>query len=235
MGIKVPTAGRVYNGAVYAEGGAGSDVLEQEVSLKLDTQKHVGLKFGAKEKLLDITDFKERILRPQIVTLSSVVEADLISKGIKGTSNVVTMPANTPSQGLALARGKLNQYLAPPSDRTSLINSPANIALSGEVSKMFNPKVESDKAYLEGYIGRAFNSDVYEHQSVVSIQMVQLLESLLVLLLVKLVDLSLWWHLQLARLLKDNYHNCWSFRSPPIDWCQYRCIATIRCNRRYLS
>ncbi|MFX9083309.1 hypothetical protein ABTN62_09490, partial [Acinetobacter baumannii] len=83
-------------GAVYAEGGAGSDVLEQEVSLTLDTQKHVGLKFGAKEKLLDITDFKERILRPQIVTLSSVVEADLISKGIKGTSNVVTMPANTP-------------------------------------------------------------------------------------------------------------------------------------------
>lgn len=166
VGIKVPTAGRVYSGAVYAEGGAGSDVLEQEVSLKLDTQKHVGLKFGAKEKLLDITDFKERILRPQIVTLSSVVEADLISKGIKGTSNVVTMPANTPSQGLALARGKLNQYLAPPSDRTSLINSPANIALSGEVSKMFNPKVESDKAYLEGYIGRAFNSDVYEHQSI---------------------------------------------------------------------
>ncbi|WP_246891278.1 P22 phage major capsid protein family protein, partial [Acinetobacter baumannii] len=165
-GIKVPTAGRVYNGAVYAEGGAGSDVLEQEVSLTLDTQKHVGLKFGAKEKLLDITDFKERILRPQIVTLSSVVEADLISKGIKGTSNVVTMPANTPSQGLALARGKLNQYLAPPSDRTSLINSPANIALSSEVSKMFNPKVESDKAYLEGYIGRAYNSDVYEHQSI---------------------------------------------------------------------
>lgn len=145
MGIKVPTAGRVYNGAVYAEGGAGSDVLEQEVSLKLDTQKHVGLKFGAKEKLLDITDFKERILRPQIVTLSSVVEADLISKGIKGTSNVVTMPANTPSQGLALARGKLNQYLAPPSDRTSLINSPANIALSGEVSKCLTRKLSQIK------------------------------------------------------------------------------------------
>ena len=80
--IKIPTAGQVFDGAKFGGvGGVASDVVEDSVTLKLDTQKHVALEFGAKEKLLDITDFKERILRPQMQTLSSVVEADLILKG----------------------------------------------------------------------------------------------------------------------------------------------------------
>src|SRR5690606_32814316 len=66
--IKIPTAGRVHDGAVYAGGNAGDDVIERSVKLKLATQKHTALQFGAKEKLLDITDFKERILRPQMQT-----------------------------------------------------------------------------------------------------------------------------------------------------------------------
>ncbi len=166
--IKVPTSGRVFNGAVYAEGGAGSDFLEEEVSLTLDTQKHVGLKFGAKEKLLDITDFRERILRPQMQTLSSVVEADLIARGVVGTPNQVAMnlAGATPSNALALARAKLNQYLTPTGDRSAIISSTANVALSGEVSRMYNPTRSSEKAYLQGYVASAFGADLYEHQSV---------------------------------------------------------------------
>ncbi|EHU1846320.1 P22 phage major capsid protein family protein [Acinetobacter baumannii] len=166
--IKVPTSGRVFNGAVYAEGGAGSDFLEEEVSLTLDTQKHVGLKFGAKEKLLDITDFKERILRPQMQTLSSVVEADLIARGVLGTPNQVAMSLSgaNPSNALALGRAKLNQYLAPAGDRSVILSSTANVALSGEVSRMYNPTQTSSKAYLQGYVATAFGADLYEHQSV---------------------------------------------------------------------
>lgn len=166
--IKVPTSGRVFNGAVYAEGGAGSDFLEEEVSLTLDTQKHVGLKFGAKEKLLDITDFKDRILRPQMQTLSSVVEADLIARGVLGTPNQVAMSLSgaNPSNALALGRAKLNQYLAPAGDRSVILSSTANVALSGEVSRMYNPTQTSSKAYLQGYVATAFGADLYEHQSV---------------------------------------------------------------------
>ncbi|EHU2133720.1 hypothetical protein B9X73_03975 [Acinetobacter baumannii] len=166
--IKVPTSGRVFNGAVYAEGGAGSDFLEEEVNLTLDTQKHVGLKFGAKEKLLDITDFKERILRPQMQTLSSVVEADLIARGVLGTPNQVAMSLSgaNPSNALALGRAKLNQYLAPAGDRSVILSSTANVALSGEVSRMYNPTQTSSKAYLQGYVATAFGADLYEHQSV---------------------------------------------------------------------
>lgn len=166
--IKVPTAGQVFNGSVFAEGNGASAVIEEEVNLKLDTQKHVALQFGAKEKLLDITDFKERILRPQMQTLSSVVEADLISRGVIGTPNQVAMNLSgaTPSNALALAQSKLNQYLAPMGDRSVLVSNNANVALSGEVSRMYNPTQSSSKAYLTGYVSTAFGADIYNHQSI---------------------------------------------------------------------
>ena len=166
--IKIPTAGRVFDGAQYAGGAAGTDVIEESVNLSLDTQKHIALQFGAKEKMLNITDFKERILRPQMQTLASVVEADLMMRGVIGTPNQVAMnlAGASPSNALALARAKLNQYLAPKGDRNALITSTANVALSGEVSRMWNPTKTSEKAYIDGFVANAFGTDIFEHQSI---------------------------------------------------------------------
>ncbi|WP_436463114.1 P22 phage major capsid protein family protein [Acinetobacter seifertii] len=166
--IKIPTAGRVYNGSVFAEGNGATDVVEESVNLTLDTQKHVALQFGAKEKLLTLTDFRDRILRPQMQTLSSVVEADLIARGVIGTPNQVAMSlsGSNPSNALSLARARLNRYLAPKGDRSAVISSDANVALSGEVSRMYNPTQSSSKAYLQGYVATAYGADLYEHQSV---------------------------------------------------------------------
>lgn len=166
--IKIPTAGQVFNGAVFAEGNGASAFVEESVNLTLDTQKHVALQFGAKEKLLDLTDFRERILRPQMQTLSSVVEADLIGRAVLATPNQVAMSlaGGNPSNALALARAKLNRYLSPAGERSAVLTSEANVALSGEVSRMYNPTRTSEKAYLQGYVATAFGADLYEHQSI---------------------------------------------------------------------
>lgn len=166
--IKIPTSGKVFDGAIYAGGAAGTDVVEESVDLKLDTQKHIALQFGTKEKMLNITDFKERILRPQMQTLASVIEADLIAKGVLGTPHTVSMniAGTTPSIALALARAKMNQYLTPAGDRSALITSTANVALSGEISRLYNPTQASSKAYLDGYVATAYGSDLFEHQSI---------------------------------------------------------------------
>lgn len=166
--IKIPTAGKVFDGAQFAGGGSAADLIEQSVNLTLDTQKHIALQFGAKEKMLDITDFKERILMPQMRTLASVVEADLISKGVLGVPNLVSMntAGTNPSNALALARAKMNQYLTPAGDRSALITSTANVALSGEISRLYNPTQASGKAYLDGYVATAFGQDLFEHQSI---------------------------------------------------------------------
>lgn len=167
--IKIPTAGQVFDGAKFGgAGGNASDVIENSVNLTLDTQKHVALQFGAKEKLLDLTDFKDRILRPQMQTLSSVVEADLIAKGVLLVPNQVSMnlAGANPSNALALAQSKLNQYLTPKGDRSTLLSNEANIALSGEVSRLYNPTQVSSKAYLSGYVSSAYGTDLYNHQSI---------------------------------------------------------------------
>lgn len=166
--IKIPTAGKVFDGAQFAGGGSAADVIEESVNLSLDTQKHIALQFGTKEKMLDITDFKERILMPQMRTLASVVEADLISKAVLGVPNTASMntAGTNPSNALALARAKMNQYLAPAGDRSTLITSTANVALSGEISRLYNPTQASSKAYLDGYVATAFGQDLYEHQSI---------------------------------------------------------------------
>src|SRR5690606_3446368 len=121
-----------------------TDFKEDKVTLSLDTQKHVALEFGAKEKLLDITDFRERILRPQIQTLSSVVEADLLQRAYKATSNTVAL--GTGYEGLVDARNKLNQFLTPSGQRSAIVSGKANKKISTEVAKLFNPTQTSDKA-----------------------------------------------------------------------------------------
>lgn len=166
--IEIPQSGVVFNGAVFAEGGSATDVKQRHVNLTLDTQKHIGIRFGTKERVLDIAEFKERILRPQMATLSSVVEADLIKKAVLATPNFVGTPGTVPSsmKTFAQARSVLNRFLAPATDRFTLISSEINVELTDEARKLFNPSKESSKAFLEGSLGHAMGADFYEHQSI---------------------------------------------------------------------
>ena len=51
--VKIPPVPVVYDGAVFAGGGADPVNSESYVNLTVDQQKHVGLAFGAKEKKLN--------------------------------------------------------------------------------------------------------------------------------------------------------------------------------------
>ena len=166
--IEVPQSGVVFNGAVFAEGGSATDVTQRFVNLTLDTQKHIGLRFGTKERLLNIADFKENILRPQIRTLSSVVEADMIKRAVIATPNLVGTPGSAPStmKTFAEARALMQRFLAPSGNRTTLISSEINVNLTDEARKLFNPTATNSKAFMEGSLGRAMGADFYEHQSV---------------------------------------------------------------------
>lgn len=166
--IEVPQAGVVFDGAIFAGGGAATDVRQDHVTLTLDTQKHIGIKFGAKEKLLNISDFKERILRPQMRTLASVVEADMIRRAVIATPNLIGTPGTPIStmRSFAEARAVMERFLSPSGNRSTLISSEINVSLTDEARKLFNPQATNSKAFIEGSLGRAMGSDFYEHQSV---------------------------------------------------------------------
>lgn len=165
--VKIPPVGKVFDGSQFAGGGAASDSVESSVDLTLDTQKHIALQFGAKEKLLEITDFKERFLRPQIRTLASVVEADMLAKAYVGVPNVVGAAGSVPTvmKTYAQARAKMQAFLTPPADRSVCFSSDANTELVDASKALFHAGEQVKRGFLRGTIGEAQGAMFYEHQS----------------------------------------------------------------------
>lgn len=165
--VRIPPVPVVYDGTNFAGGGSAPDNTEQKVSLTLNTQKHVPLTFTAKEKLLNITEYRERILRPAMRSLSSVVEADLIQKAVLATPNVVGTPGTTPTAMVtyAQARATLQQFLAPESDRFCLITSDGNTNLVDASKALFHSGDQVERGFLRGNLGEAQGAGFFEHQS----------------------------------------------------------------------
>ena len=152
VSIKIPPTSTVYSTAVFADGGSIDTYTETSVSLTLDTQKHTGLTFTAKEKTLEVEDFKERVLRPKIRSLAATVEADLILRAQKLCPNSVGTPGTTPTTArtFGAARQLLQEFLCPPGDRTLLISTEANLEMVDASKALFNPAPSIAKMYAEG-------------------------------------------------------------------------------------
>jgi len=162
--IKVPPTGVVYNGATFAGGGAAPDFQESSVTLTLGTQQHVPLTFGATEKLFNITDFKERILMPQMLTLSAAVEAAVLQQAVQACPNIVGTPGTTPSAMITFnqARQKMQRNLAPLAPRYCMYTDDVNVQLIDSTKTQFNPVSEIEKMFYEGSIGKAAGAAWYE-------------------------------------------------------------------------
>lgn len=165
--IGIPPVPTVFDGTNFAGGGTAPDQNEQKVRLQLNTQKHVPLTFTAKEKALSISEFSKRFLKPAMNSLGSVVQADLIRRGVVATPNVVGTPGTLPNtfKTYGQARSVMERNLAPGGDRTVLLSSDASNELADAIKNQQNPMDTGNKAFKEGYITRAQNFDMYENQS----------------------------------------------------------------------
>lgn len=165
--IGIPPVPTVFDGALFAGGGDAPGQGEQKVRLQLATQKHVPLTFTAKEKLLNISQFKERFLKPAMNSLGSIVQADLIRRAVVATPNVVGTPGTTPNtfKTYGQARAVLERFLAPEGDRTTLMSSDASNELADAIKNQQNPTESVNKTFLQGYLTRAQGFDMYENQS----------------------------------------------------------------------
>jgi hypothetical protein len=165
--VKVPPVPVVFDGSVFANGGNAPAANETEVDLTLDTQKHVALTFTSKEKKLDLTDFKERFLRPAMTSISSAVNADLILRMKNQTPNVVGTWGTTPATRTPYreASSVLNQHLAPAGDRSLHFSSDANIALAEANATLFHTSDELRKEFDQNAVGQFAGFTFYEQQS----------------------------------------------------------------------
>lgn len=167
ISIDVPATPVAFDGASFAGGGSAPDFTETSVLLTLDTQKHVPLTFTAKEKLLNITEFKQRILRPSMQALISIVQADLLTRMKNQTPNIVGTWGTTPSTRLTYgqARASMQHFLAPMDFRSIQFTSDANLGLVEANAPLFNRAPEVSNEFAEGAVGEFANFEFFENQS----------------------------------------------------------------------
>lgn len=166
--IKVPPIPVVTDGAEVKDADSDINMRERYVELQVDTQKHVSLQFTSVEKALDITDFKERFLRPAIRSLATNIDADLIRKAIVTVNNFTLIGASElhPLAPFGRAREMMARALAPNDARMSLLSSSLTNTLVDSSGTLFNPTAEISKQYKEGYIGRARGFEFVESEHI---------------------------------------------------------------------
>lgn len=166
--IKVPPIPVVTDGATVVDADSDINMKERYVELAVDTQKHVSLQFTSVEKALDITDFKERFLRPAIRSLATNVDADLLRKAIVTVNNFTLIGGSEahPLAPFGRAREMMARNLAPDDARISLLSSGLTNTLIDSSGTLFNPTAEISKQYKEGYIGRARGFEFVESEHI---------------------------------------------------------------------
>ena len=168
VSIGVPPTPYVFDGASFAGGGSAPGQTESKVSLTLDTQKHVPLTFTAKEKLLELNDFKQRFLMPAMQALVSTVQQDMLSKMYPQVSNIVGTWGSVPTtrKVYGQARGYLQNFMAPSDMRCVQYSSDANLELVDTNSALFHRDSEINKEFSEGSVGNFAGFEFFENQSI---------------------------------------------------------------------
>lgn len=166
--IRVPPVPVVTDGNVLNKDDQNINAQEQEVVLKVDTHKHVGLQFGMYERELDLTQYKERFLKPAVNSLAAVVDADILKKAIVTVNNCTLYVQNEkhPLAPFGRARSAMNRALSPDSDRKVIISSDMQNDIVDTSGTLFNPNSEIAKQYKEGYVGRARGFDFFESEHI---------------------------------------------------------------------
>lgn len=164
--IAVPPVPVVTEGENFSEEDAKLNAKERSVKLKIDTHKHVGLRFSVAERTLHIDDFKKRFLQPAINSLATAIDADLVKRAIVSVNNYVQQTTNEPHPTAAFGRARslMNQALAPHDGRFALLSSDFTNTIVNTSGTLFNPTAEISKQYKEGYIGRARGFEFIESE-----------------------------------------------------------------------
>lgn len=132
------------------------DFAESSRTLTIDTQKGVDLSFPTIEKELDVKEFGERVLKPEMANLGAFIEEDIMSKLINKVPNVVTQ-ASLDQTVIRSARTKLNKNLAPKDNsRILLLNSDHEQDILAGTESFFHAGKAIEDQYMNGSLGKIF-------------------------------------------------------------------------------
>jgi len=150
------------------------DVQEQAEgyeTITLASQYHVDMYFTSDEMSLSLDRLSERKIKPAMQKLISKIEGDVLTGCTKGTYNQAGTAGTALGDAGSLvaftdARAKINQGLAPKSNRSLQLDSVQMGALVGAGKGLFAPVEQVGKAFAEGFYARTMAADIYENERV---------------------------------------------------------------------
>ncbi len=148
--IRLPDRALVTDGAALQV----QDDNEQFTTLRVDSQKHIGVNFTSAELTLQLDDFADRVLKPRISQLAASIDAD-VANAYRTIFNSVGTPGTTPATSLVLlqAQQKLNEFAAMMPNRYATVNPAANAGLVEGLKGLFSPANTISRQFKSGMMG----------------------------------------------------------------------------------
>lgn len=132
-------------------------ISETYVPLTLSYQRGVDTQVSSQNLTLDIDNYRERILKPQIVRVSNLIDQDVCGLA-QGLNNFVGTPGVTPSTLTTFlsAKTKLDLNAAPmDGDRWMFLEPNAESSIVDNLKGLFQASDEIKEQYMTGEMGRS--------------------------------------------------------------------------------
>ena len=127
-------------------------ITETQVPLTLSFQRGVDTQVSSQQLTLDIDNYRERVIKPQIVRLVNLIDQDCCNLS-QGLNNFVGVPGVTPTSltTYGLAKVKLDNMAAPDDDgRYNFLNPIADFTLMDNLKGLFHTGKEISSQYDSG-------------------------------------------------------------------------------------
>ncbi len=127
-------------------------ITETFVPLTLSYQRGVDTQVSSQQLTLDIDNYRERVVKPQIVRLNTLMGLDVCNLA-QGLNNFVGVPGTTPTTltTYGLAKVKLDNMAAPADDgRCNFLNPIADFTLMDNLKGLFHNGKEISSQYDTG-------------------------------------------------------------------------------------
>ena len=155
------------------------DQVEEQTTLTVDKQHHVGMSFTQQELTLQVDDFSQRFIEPAMASLANDIDQTVLAE-YWNIYNAVGTPGTTPgSSGGApataaaalftygSAMAKMDYEAVSRDDRRAMIVEPiANVMLVSALSGLFHATTEVEQQYREGNMGLAIGAKFSMDQNV---------------------------------------------------------------------
>lgn len=161
INMRLPTRVTVRKTATYS----GQDYVERSTPLAVLSQYGIDLSFTTADRTLNLDDFSERVLRPQIKQLAATIEYDALSAAYKYVNNYVNATTDTviTYKHFQRAGARMTDMLAPVANRTAIM-SPASVVEFLDATKgLFAAQSNLNEQFREGMMGRTGGFDVGEN------------------------------------------------------------------------